>query len=91
MSFPAFAAKGLKAERFALLDIGCSGGGFVRDLLDDGHIAIGLEGSDYSKKSRRAEWAIIPDFLFTADVTGDVDIFMNGRGDPLRLRAADRV
>ena len=26
MSFPAFVARGLKAERFALLDIGCSGG-----------------------------------------------------------------
>lgn len=60
-----------------VLDIGCSGGGFVRDLLNDGHIAVGLEGSDYSKRMRRAEWATIPDYLFTGDITGDVDIFIN--------------
>jgi len=52
-----------------ILDIGCSGGGFVKDCLDDGHFAVGLEGSDYSKKNRRAEWAIIPERLFTCDVT----------------------
>jgi len=57
-----------------ILDLGCSGGGFVKDCLDDGCLAIGLEGSDYSQKYRRAAWAIIPDFLFTCDVTGDFDI-----------------
>jgi 2-polyprenyl-3-methyl-5-hydroxy-6-metoxy-1,4-benzoquinol methylase len=60
-----------------VLDIGCSGGGFVRDLLNDGHLAVGLEGSDYSKKMRRAEWALIPDFLHTCDITADVDVFAN--------------
>lgn len=59
-----------------VLDIGCSGGGFVHDLLDDGHLAVSLEGSDYSKKMRRAEWALIPDFLFTADITKDVEVLM---------------
>lgn len=57
-----------------ILDIGCAGGGFVRDCLNDGCFAIGLEGSDYSKKFKRAEWATIPDNLFTCDVTEDFDI-----------------
>lgn len=57
-----------------VLDIGCSGGGFVKDCLDDGCVAVGLEGSDYSKKLRRAEWRTIPEFLFTADITAPVKI-----------------
>src|SRR4051794_1825047 len=52
-----------------LLDIGCSGGGQVKSILDDGGFAVGIEGSDYSRKKKRAEWATIPGHLFTADVT----------------------
>lgn len=68
-----------------IMDLGCAGGGFVADCLKDGHDAIGLEGSDYSTKwdgpggtaaerekrkpGRRAEWANIPENLFTCDVT----------------------
>lgn len=52
-----------------LCDLGCAGGGFVKDCIDDGHEAIGLEGSDYSLLRKRAEWATIPDNLFTADIT----------------------
>ncbi len=52
-----------------ILDFGCAGGGFVKDCLDDGHIAIGLEGSDYCKRTGRAEWSTIPDHLFTCDIT----------------------
>ena len=51
------------------MDIGCSGGGFVRQFIDNGIFAVGVEGSDYSKKNKRAEWATIPDFLFTGDIT----------------------
>jgi SAM-dependent methyltransferase len=52
-----------------LLDIGCAGGGLVKSIIDDGGFAVGVEGSDYSKQRRRAEWATIPDRLFTADAT----------------------
>lgn len=58
-----------------VLDLGCSGGGFVKDCLDDGCMAVGLEGSDYSKKTKRAEWRTIPDFLFTADLTAKFDVY----------------
>jgi SAM-dependent methyltransferase len=53
----------------SVLDLGCSGGGFVKDMVDAGVLAVGVEGSDYSLKARRAEWATIPGNLFTADVT----------------------
>ena len=68
-----------KRERIIrILDIGCAGGGFVKNCLDDGCFAVGLEGSDYSKKMRRAEWATIPDYLFTCDITAPFEIFENG-------------
>jgi SAM-dependent methyltransferase len=65
---------GQQGKPLWVLDIGCSGGGFVKDCLDDGCMAVGLEGSDYSKILRRAEWRTIPEFLFTADITRRVEI-----------------
>lgn len=52
-----------------VLDLGCSGGGFVRSLIDQGDFAVGIDGSDYSKIHRRAEWRTIPEYLFTADIS----------------------
>lgn len=53
----------------SVLDVGCGGGNFVKTILDDGNDAVGLEGSDYPKKLKRAAWAAIPDNLFSCDVT----------------------
>ena len=52
----------------SVLDLGCSGGGLVKSLIDDGCVSVGLEGSDYSLNNQRAEWAIIPESLFTCDL-----------------------
>jgi SAM-dependent methyltransferase len=52
-----------------VLDLGCSGGGFVKSILTDGYVAVGLEGSDLSLRLQRAEWPIIPLHLFTCDIT----------------------
>lgn len=60
-----------------VLDLGCSGGGFVRECINDGCLGLGLEGSDYSKKLKRAEWAIIPEFLFTCDISKNFQFFLN--------------
>jgi hypothetical protein len=51
------------------MDLGCSGGGIILDALLRGHMAIGLEGSDVSLKQQRAEWRVIPNHLFTCDIT----------------------
>lgn len=53
----------------AMCDLGCAGGGLVKDFVERNHSAVGVEGSDYSLIRRRAEWATIPDRLFTADIT----------------------
>lgn len=63
-----------------VLDLGCSGGGFVKDCLDDGCVAVGLEGSDFSKKLRRAEWRTIPEYLFTADITAPFEVIGKFQG-----------
>lgn len=64
-----------QAIRF--IDIGCSGGGLVEDFVNDGHIAIGLEGSDYSQVHKRAAWATIPNNLFTCDVSKLYQVYYN--------------
>ena len=69
-----------------ILDLGCSGGGFVKNCLDDGFLAVGLEGSDYSKRFRRAEWRTIPEYLFTCDVTGEFELLIEVNGRVERLQ-----
>ena len=57
-----------------VMDLGCSGGGFVKSCLDEGSMAVGIEGSDYSRKLRRAEWRTITEYLFTADITAPFEV-----------------
>lgn len=66
-------------RRIRALDLGCSGGGYVKSMLDDGHDAVGIEGSDYSARRKRAEWRTIPDHLFTADVTEPFEVLDDGQ------------
>lgn len=56
-------------EQLRVLDMGCSGGGFVKSCFDDGCLAVGIEGSDFSRRLGRAEWRTIPEYLFTCDIT----------------------
>ena len=54
----------------SVLDIGCAGGGMISDMWAQGWAAIGIEGSDYSRIHRRAEWEYFDnECLFTADAT----------------------
>ena len=68
--------------KIRLLDLGCAGGGFVRSILEAGGYAVGVEGSDISRRSRRAEWPIIPGWLFTADARQPFQLF---NGEPLKF------
>ena len=68
-----------------VLDLGCSGGGFVKNCLDDGCLAVGLEGSDVSKKFQRAEWRTIPEFLFICDVTAEFEMSIETKSGWQRL------
>lgn len=62
-------------KELKFLDLGCSGGGMVLDACLRGHIAIGLEGSDYSLINQRAEWRVIPHNLFTCDISKNFRLY----------------
>jgi len=57
------------ADKVKYLDLGCAGGGFVKQFVDNNCLAAGVDGSDYSFLKKRAEWGNIPNNLFTADIT----------------------
>ncbi len=61
-----------------LIDLGCAGGGLVRTILEDGHTAVGLEGSDIAQVMGKGEWPHCSKHLFTCDIT-----------KPFTLRSAD--
>ena len=61
-----------------VLDLGCSGGGFVKSFLEDGYLGIGLEGSDWSKKLRSGEWDTCPHHLLTCDITSRFELRERG-------------
>lgn len=58
-----------KKSEIRYCDLGCAGGWFVRRMIEKGQFAVGIDGSDYSLKHRRAEWGSVPDNLFVADIT----------------------
>lgn len=73
-------------KKIAVLDLGCAGGGFVKSILFEGHVAVGLEGCDYNKVNKKMEWTDIPDNLFTCDVARP--FLLNQGGDkPYKFNA----
>lgn len=87
LKFTAKLVAWLGLDGMSLLDVGCSGGGFVKTLHDLGCLAAGVEGSDYSKLRGRAEWGTIPHRLFTADATAPFALRADGQDGPVRFRA----
>ena len=74
-SYPFFEkCRKLFGDKMSFLDLGCSGGGLVFDFALNGCLAIGLEGSDWSKKMKRANWRTIPENLFTCDISKPFDL-----------------
>jgi 2-polyprenyl-3-methyl-5-hydroxy-6-metoxy-1,4-benzoquinol methylase len=63
-----YACEKLFGRKIKHLDLGCAGGGLVWDFLIAGNESYGIEGSDYSLLNGRAEWRILRDHLFTADI-----------------------
>jgi len=72
-------------QPITMMDLGCSGGQLVVDFYNKGHVAVGLEGSDYSVKHQRANW---PEYhnkiLFTCDVTKPYQV--NNNNEPLKCQ-----
>ncbi len=69
-------------RQLSVLDLGCAGGGFVRSLIDDGHVGVGLEGSDYPRRVQKDEWSTIPHHLHTCDIAKPFQIVCPKTGQP---------
>ncbi len=81
-----------ETERFSFLDVGCSGGQLVKDFHDIGWISVGLEGSDYSLKHKRANWPTLAGRnLFTCDITKPFEVLVNGKKHRFHLITAWEV
>jgi 2-polyprenyl-3-methyl-5-hydroxy-6-metoxy-1,4-benzoquinol methylase len=70
-----------------VLDLGCAGGGFVKSVLEDGYSAVGVEGSDWSRKLRSGEWDTCPHHLLTCDITRPFQI-RDRNGEPVSFHCA---
>jgi SAM-dependent methyltransferase len=70
-----------------VLDLGCGRGRFVRSLLDDGHLAVGLEGSRAFALERQGEWATVPHHLHACDLTQPFEVFEPETGHALPFDA----
>lgn len=74
------------------MDLGCAGGRLVKDVLAKGHIAVGLEGSDYNAKIGRAEW---PDLylrnIFTCDISREYTVFIKRENEERKLFECDVI
>ena len=64
----------LYGTSLSFLDLGCAGGGMVFEFALNGHVSIGLEGSDTSKVMGRANWRTIPDNLFCCNITKEFEL-----------------
>ncbi len=67
--------KSFPGQQLRFLDLGCAAGLLVRDFLDYGYQAVGLEGSDYNLKHRLKYWDSLGNInLFTCDITKPYEI-----------------
>ncbi|MFM8271666.1 MAG: class I SAM-dependent methyltransferase [Gemmata sp.] len=70
-----------------VLDLGCAGGGLVRTLIDEGHFAVGLEGSDHPRLNQFGEWGTVPHHLFTCDITKPYTLVSRASQQPIQFDA----
>jgi 2-polyprenyl-3-methyl-5-hydroxy-6-metoxy-1,4-benzoquinol methylase len=79
-------------NQLKFLDLGCSGGQLVKDFKDLGYISVGLEGSDYSLKHKRANWPLLAGkSLFTCDITKPFEIKLEDKKVKFHLITAWEV
>lgn len=72
-------------RKVSFCDLGCAGGGLVFDFIISGNQAIGIEGSNLSKNSGRAHWAVIPSALFVADITKPLSVRVKSGDSPAKF------
>jgi hypothetical protein len=51
------------------LDLGVGAAGLVFEYVANGLTAVGIDGSDYCRKNRIGYWPVLPNNLYTCDIT----------------------
>lgn len=75
-----------------MMDLGCAGGQTIVDFMTLGWQGVGLEGSDFSLKHRRANWAQLANTnLFTCDITKAYQVKLDGQPAKFHLITAWEV
>jgi len=76
----------------SMMDMGCAGGQTVADFMTLGWHGVGIEGSDFSLKHRRANWAQLANTnLFTSDITKPFQVTLDGKPATFHLITAWEV
>jgi len=84
--------KEFPGKELHFLDLGCSGGQLVADFKLLNWVAAGLEGSDYSLRHKRANWATLAGKnLFTCDITKPYQVKIGGEPGKFHLITAWEV
>ncbi len=66
-------------QTLRVMDLGCAGGQMAVDFMKLGWQGVGMEGSDFSLKHRRANWAEYANKnLFTCDITKPFQVKLEG-------------
>lgn len=83
--YPRFCIKceELLGAQLRTLDLGCAGGGIVWDFALRGHRSVGLDGSDFALKRQAGMWRLIPNQLFTCDITEKYSLVHTETSDPV--------
>lgn len=67
-------------DKINILDLGCAGGQFITDFYNLGHVAVGLEGSDFAYKNGLHCWRdYYQECLFNADLRYPFQILEDGK------------
>jgi len=75
-----------------MMDLGCAGGQTIADFMKLRWQGVGLEGSDFSLKHRRANWSWLANTnLFTCDITKPYQIRLEGKPTTFHLITAWEV
>ena len=75
-----------------MMDLGCAGGQTIADFMTLCWRGVGLEGSDFSLKHRRANWAQLANKnLFTCDITKPYQVKLDGQPAKFHLITAWEV
>ncbi len=75
-----------------MMDMGCAGGQTVADFMTLRWHGVGMEGSDFSLKHRRANWATLANTnLFTGDITKPFQVTLDAKPTTFHLITAWEV